>query len=138
MKTFKSEFDCHIEVHKLTKIAPTSDLPTTRCITLPIQNSDQDAFLSGQPSTYLGSNLPDYIIGVSEMTCTQLVKQVSVDDFGSIDVMIGNLTYAGVSMMVAFTARPEYLRRTLHESHKTAKLVMVSSRPPSEFFVAYA
>ncbi|KAG9068810.1 hypothetical protein KI688_011096 [Linnemannia hyalina] len=132
METCKSEFNGHIEVHKLTKIAPTSEVPAMRCVTLPIENLGQDALPSGHSSTHLGSDLPYYIIGALE------VKRVSVGDFGSIEVMIGNLIYVTVLMVAAFTTRPEYLRRTLHESYRTSKSVMVSPRSPSEFIVVSA
>ncbi|KAF9145345.1 hypothetical protein BGX30_009355 [Mortierella sp. GBA39] len=45
MKTFGSEFDGHIEVHKLTKITPTSDVPTMRYVTLPIETRTRMHFL---------------------------------------------------------------------------------------------
>ncbi|KAF9132104.1 hypothetical protein BGW39_000823 [Mortierella sp. 14UC] len=147
-RSFKSDYVNHIEVHKQLRISAIPDANTMRCVTTMIENSLHLLTTnSSVVSTFQAGDAPVYAAKAFDAKCSSLVlsstikvKRVEFGKLVSVEVNIGENTYAAISIRPELIVFPFFARLALHESMRTGEPVMVSKNDkyePEQGIVAY-
>ncbi|KAF9912793.1 hypothetical protein EC991_008655 [Linnemannia zychae] len=132
LKTFKSEYVLHLEVHKKLSIASIPDAKTLRCVSLMIEHTSHKA-ITLEPFSLPGRNIVGYSADAYDAKCSDLVlkstielSRINVGGYGAMEVQINKKTYAAITLSMATEANPYLYRTALLESLRSGQPVIVT------------
>ncbi|KAF9900857.1 hypothetical protein EC991_006780 [Linnemannia zychae] len=125
----------HEDVHKKLKVSSPSNTLTKRCTLNLIQLWTFDIIRSFDPKDILGSESARYKFEANRDECSSLVSssllrlaRVTVLDVTSIEVIIGGVVHAAISITHNTYMNPTLVRTAIIESMRTGRPVMVAEQ----------